>query len=239
MSIVRAAPLLDARLALAASFIRMGERICDVGTDHAYLPISLILRGISPYAVATDVHAPPLDRARRNAEKWGCADRMVFILADGVSSLDLASRGVRVLLICGMGGELIARILDEAPYTRTDPVRAVLQPMSSAIDLRIYLARAGYRIIDERLAASVGRIYTCMSVVYDGVSRVLSPAALLLGESHIRRGAQEPLFMPYLQREIDAVRRRREGLRRGGADTAADDALLAELGRIAEAQPNV
>lgn len=226
-------PSLDQRLSLAASFVRHGSPICDVGTDHGYLPIFLLLSGRSPYAVVSDIHTMPLEKARVHAQKYGCTDRMRFCLTDGIADLPLASLGIRDILICGMGGELIARILEQAPYTRTDGVRCILQPMSSAADLRQLLAPAGYRIEEERLTEAAGKIYTCMAVSYDGVSRCPSPTELLLGEQIIPNGtADDPVFVAYLRRETEAVRKRRDGRRSGGFSTTEDDALLAELERI-------
>ncbi len=228
-------PALDARLALAASLVRAGAVVADVGTDHAYLPIWLILAGVCPRAVASDINEGPLNSARAHAEKYGVADRIYFALADGVSQIDLAALSVSDIAVCGMGGEMIAGILDVAPYTRKAGVRCILQPMSSVEDLRRYLARAGYRIEDERLAEAAGRVYTCLAVSYDGQVRTLSPAEALLGAANIRRGAEEPLFMPYLLREWKSSVKKYRGRLAGGLDTSAEKALLDELTAIADA----
>ena len=228
-------PLTDDRLNLAASFVRPGCVVCDVGTDHAYLPIRLILTGICPRAVATDVNEAPLAKARENAARYGCTSRMSFYLADGLADLDLRSEGVQDILICGMGGELIARILENAPHTREDEVKCILQPMSKAADLRQYLAGRGYRIEDERLAGAAGKIYTCLHVSYDGIIRDYSPAEYLLGAAHIQRGVSgSSLFSDYLIREIHSVQKRQRGLLAGELPTDFEDALLAELYTIAE-----
>ena len=230
-------PMTDARLRLAASFVRPGCIPCDVGTDHGYLPIWLILSGICPRAVVSDVNASPLDNARENAARFGCTARLSFYLADGLDSIDLEKEQVQDILICGMGGELIARILENSDYTRRTGVKCILQPMSSVVDLRQYLARRGYRIEDEKLAGAAGKIYTCLHVSYDGVARDPSPVELLLGEAHIRRGrAGNQWFSDYLLREIRSVRKRRNGLAAGGHDTAFEDDLLAEMHKIAESE---
>ncbi|MBQ8746950.1 MAG: SAM-dependent methyltransferase [Clostridia bacterium] len=226
-------PLLDARLALAASFVREGGIVADVGTDHAYLPIWLIFSGVCPRAVASDINEGPLQSARDHAEKYGVADRMDFVLADGLAAIDLDAIGVTDIAICGMGGEMIAGILDAAPYTRRAGVRCILQPMSSVEDLRTYLARTGYVIEDERLAEAAGRIYTCLAVSYDGQSRTLTPAQTLLGAAHIDRGAAEALFAPYLLREYRSVQKKYRGRLAGGLDTSAEKELLTELQQIA------
>lgn len=227
-------PVLDARLALAASFVRKGAVVADVGTDHAYLPIWLLLSGVCPRAVASDINEGPLMSAREHAAKYGVEDRILFALADGVSDIDLSAAGVTDIAVCGMGGEMIAGILDAAPYTRKTGVRCILQPMSSAEDLRRYLARSGYKIEDEKLAEAAGRIYTCLSISYDGTVRSPSPAEILLGEAHIRRGSGAgEIFSRYLLREYRSAMKKYRGRLAGGLDTSAEAALLAELEAIA------
>lgn len=228
-------PPLDERLALAASFVRPGSVVCDVGTDHAYLPLWLLTHGICPRAVACDINEGPLQSAREHAARFGCTDRMSFYRADGLNGVDLEAEGVRDIVICGMGGELIARILTEAEYSRKEGVRAVLQPMSSVEDLRASLAEGGYRIEDERLAFAAGRVYTCMSVVWDGVVRSFLPVQLLLGDAHIRRGRDGgELFCEYLRLHVQSVEKRKTGLERGGYDASAENELLCKLYAIAE-----
>lgn len=228
-------PLTDDRLNLAASFVRPGCVVCDVGTDHAYLPIRLLLSGVCPRAVVSDVNAAPLAKAKENAARYGCTSRMSFYLADGLSRMDLAGENVKDILICGMGGELIARILENAPYTREEGVKCVLQPMSKAADLREYLARRGYRIEDEKLAGAAGKVYTCIHVSYDGIVRDFTPGEYLLGVAHIQRGsAGNPLFADYLIREIRSVEKRQKGLLAGELPTDFEDALLSELYTVAE-----
>ncbi len=226
-------PVLDARLALASSFVRKGGIVADVGTDHAYLPIFLLLTDVCPRALASDINEGPLASAREHAAKYGVADRMDFVLADGVAEIDLETLGVTDIAVCGMGGEMIAGILNDAPYTQKSGVRCILQPMSSVEDLRAYLARAGYVIEDERLAEASGRIYTCLAVSYDGQVRTPTPTERILGAAHIRRGAAEVLFAPYLLREYRTAVKKCRGRRAGNLDTSAEAALIAELAKIA------
>jgi tRNA (adenine22-N1)-methyltransferase len=228
-------PPLDQRLALAASFIRPGSVICDVGTDHAYLPIWLLTHGVCSRAVACDINEGPLQSAREHAARFGCTERMSFYRADGLNGIDLEKEQVSDIVICGMGGELIARILAEAEYSRKKGIRAVLQPMSSVEDLRASLAKDGYRIEDERLAFAACRVYTCLSVIWDGVQRTFTPAELLVGQAHIRRGkAAGELFCAHLTRHIQSLEKRKSGLECGGYDASAEKELLREMYAIAE-----
>ena len=223
-------PALDPRLACAASMVRQGAVVADIGTDHAYIPVYLTLAGISPYAVAADINKGPLERARINAEKYGAADRMRFALADGLHGVEPEKDNVRDIVICGMGGELIARIVGESDYTRNPDVHLILQPMTCAGELRAFLASEGYRILDERMCAAVGRIYTCILAAYTGEPYKLTPAELLLGPVNIAH--REELFEGYLEREIARLEIRIAGMERGGADSAEERALLDELEQL-------
>lgn len=207
--------------------IRHGSVIADIGTDHAYIPVYLTMAGISPYAVAADINKGPLERARINAEKYGVADKMRFALADGLHGIEPERDNVRDIVICGMGGELIARIVGESDYTRNPDVHLILQPMSCPDDLRTFLASSGYKILDERMCSAVGRIYTCILAAYTGESYELTPAEKLLGPVNIRH--REELFERYLDQQIARLNIRIAGMERGGTDPADELALLREM----------
>ena len=92
-----------------AALVEPGTTLIDVGTDHAYLPLHLLLAGqVVPPVWATDVNAGPLDRARRSAAACGAADKLIFALTDGLKGLDPAC--AETVVIAGMGGENIADI---------------------------------------------------------------------------------------------------------------------------------
>jgi tRNA (adenine22-N1)-methyltransferase len=220
-------PVLDPRLSCAASMVRQGAAAADIGTDHAYIPVYLTLAGISPRAIAADINKGPLERALINAEKYGAAENIRFVLTDGLHGIPLEEDGIRDIVICGMGGELIARIVGESEYTRNPDVHLILQPMSCPDDLRTFLAEAGYRIIDEKMCESAGRIYTCILTAYTGEAYTLTPAEKLMGPANIRKGGE--LFLRHLEREISRLHIRIAGMERGGTDSSAETQLLHEL----------
>ena len=78
---------LTPRLGLLASWVRPGAKLADVGTDHAYLPVWLMLHGGVSSAIASDLRSGPLQRARENAQAWGVADRLDLRLCDGLSGI--------------------------------------------------------------------------------------------------------------------------------------------------------
>ena len=230
-------PLLDSRLSLAASFVRDGAVIADIGTDHAYLPIHLVLSKKARAAIAADINESPLERARINCEKFEVSDRITLCLADGLRALPLRELSVTDIIICGMGGELIASILNASDYVKNPAVRLILQPMSQAARLRSYLAENGFRTVDGALARAQDKLYQCIVCEYDGTVRSPSPAALELGEENINK-APDAVFFETLEALIKKTERAIEGRRLGGLDNGELEALLFELYQIRKAKGN-
>ncbi len=225
---------LDNRIAAAASLVRDGAVIADIGTDHGYLPIILLLKGKISFAAAADLREGPLSRAMSNAKKYGVEDSIRFFCTDGLKEIPLDELHITDIVICGMGGELIARILSECSYIQNDKIQLILQPMSAVEELRAYLAGNGFAVWEERIAYSKGKLYQCIAARYDGISHFYTPAQLLLGKQTLLRGAADPLFAPLLQRYILKTQREYAGKSRGGADAAESEALLTELIQIAK-----
>lgn len=218
---------LDARLLAAASFVRRGAVLADVGTDHAYLPIYLIERGLISRAVAADIGEGPIARARAHIAAAGYADRIETVRTDGLCGLDAC--GITDIAICGMGGELIARILSDAPFTRDPAVRLILQPMTRAAVLRQYLAKNGFAMIAEKPCRAAGRVYSCLCASYDGVVRTLSPAEAEVGNPACETAEEQDAFRELLARKIAATEVRIAALCGAGRACDEDKALLEGL----------
>lgn len=175
---------LDARLEAAAQFIRGGV-VADVGTDHAYLPISLLRRGLCSYAVATDIHRGPAEVAAAHLGANGIGEeRATVLLTDGLHGTEQFSP--TDICIFGMGGEMIARIIDEAPWIKSPSIRLILQPMTRMEFLRDFLDKTGFAIREEKLVKT-DRIYHIICAEYDGKVRSHTPLELLLGAHNMRR----------------------------------------------------
>jgi len=223
---------LDPRLASAASFVRKNASVADIGTDHAYLPIYLLQSGIAKSAVAADINRGPLERAKADAARYSMGSELSFCLSDGLRGIDLEGEKITDIIICGMGGELIARIVGESEYTKKPGVRLILQPMTAADDLRAFLDEAGYAVIDEKLSAAAGKIYCCIAAEYDGICRTSTPAELLLGKKNIEN--REPLFREYAAGILKKLNTRINGLKTGGHDCSAEEECRAEIEKITE-----
>lgn len=212
---------LSPRLRLVAELVPHDARFADVGTDHAYLPVWLILHGVIDKAIASDLRPGPLERARETAEKYSVADRIDFRLCDGLTGLRAGE--ANAIVIAGMGGETIANILAGAPWTKEKEITLILQPMSSQPDLRLWLSENGYAIEKECIAREGKTLYTIM-LVKAGEMKTLTPAELWAG-----RQSQDPLRGEMLDHVAGKVRRALEGQR---AAVHKDEAAMEQLTQI-------
>ena len=215
---------LTPRLRSVAELVPRGAQFADIGTDHAYLPVWLLQRGIITKALACDLRQGPLDRARATAEKYGLTKQMDFRLCDGLAGV--APGEADTIAIAGMGGETIAAILAAAPWVWEQSCLLLLQPMSAQPQLRLWLQQHGYTIAREILTREGDTIYTTFQV-QSGPMPELTAGELWAGRQS--RGEAAPLRSEYLNRLIDQTGRAVEGLRR--STRSADAGRLDEMER--------
>lgn len=198
---------LGPRLRQCAAFVRPGSRMADIGTDHGYLPVWLTRRQICPHAIAADINAGPLARARETANTYRAADLVELRLSDGLAALKRDE--VDDIVIAGMGGELIAAILGRAPWIREETLRFILQPMSHPEKLRAFLYEHGFALLQEETVLDSGRLYTVMLSAFTG--HVLSPT---LEECYLGRLGEStsPYTPAYLTRQAALLVKRKAGL---------------------------
>ena len=137
------------RLKRLASLVQKGETVADIGTDHGYLPLFLCQKGTSPRAVLIDVNAGPLAKAKENSREEALGNRLDFRLGDGLEPLKKGE--VDCCILAGMGGLLIAELLDwDLPKTITFR-KYILQPRNHVGKLIYWLTGNGFRIEKETL----------------------------------------------------------------------------------------
>lgn len=196
---------LDPRLRLCAEFVRDGAKMADVGTDHAYLPVWLEKQGRIRSAIAADVRSGPLEKARENLERYR-TEHIVIRHSDGLRNI--RPEEADDIVIAGMGGELIARIVSEAPWVRQPEKHLILQPMTCALELREFLRQNGFWITREEAVETRGRVYTVMLVRWQA-------QPLAFGELYPYVGALQsdtPTARLYLEKQLGALRVRGKGL---------------------------
>ena len=140
--------MISKRLIAIANMVKEGMIVCDVGTDHTYLPIYLIESGKTDKAYAIDNKPGPLKQAEKSLKEHGLEDKITLILSDG---LEKAPLDTECIVIAGMGGELIVSIL-EANLQRMENVREVIvQGNTSVQKIRQYISAQKYTILDENV----------------------------------------------------------------------------------------
>ena len=148
---------LSMRLKTVAAAVTPGGRVADVGTDHAYVPIWLVEHDLAAEAIASDVKEGPLSRAETHIRERGLEGRIRTRLGSGLEPLD--PEEVDTVIIAGMGGDLICRLLEARTVFFSFGKEFVLQPQSECFKVRHLLHRYGYRIDREWMVYEDGHYY--------------------------------------------------------------------------------
>ena len=205
---------LSERLERVVSFVRPCASAADIGTDHALVPVELVRRGIVKKALAMDVRPGPLSRAKEQISRAGLSDQIEPRLSDGLAALK--PQEAETVIIAGMGGELIIRILTEGRHMWDSVAQWVLSPHSEVFKVRGWLLENGFSIEKEDMVCEDGKYYVLMDVRRAG-SGIESPARdaefvrLLYGDGLIRE--RNPVLAQYLKEEEQMLMEREASLR--------------------------
>lgn len=219
--------MLAPRLLACAALVRPGAHVCDVGTDHALLPVYLVQEGIASDVIASDIGEGPLQSAERTIVRNGLTGQIRTLLSDGLAKVPAE---VTDIVIAGMGGETITGILSGCPFS-LEGKRLILQPMTKAEVLRLWLFTHGFAIREERCVREEKRLYTVLCVEYTGAKYKMPVWAMWIGAMDLH----DPDGMAYAERQLAQLTRRSEAMRRAGTpDEAADEASEALRRRLEE-----
>ena len=180
--------MISKRLETVASFVPQGAVLLDVGSDHAYLPIELVEKGHIERAIAGEVVVGPYQSAVKNVENNGLSDKIQVRLANGLAAFEESDQ-VSVITIAGMGGRLIASILEEGFDKLANVDRLILQPNNREDDLRSWLQDHGFQIIAESILEEAGKFYEI----------------LVVEAGEMKLSARDNRFGPFLSREVSPV----------------------------------
>lgn len=208
---------LGARLGLCASMVRPQAALADVGTDHAYLPVWLALQNRIVSAVAADVRPGPLEKAKEHIARYRVGDVVSVRLSDGLDRI--RPEEADDVVMAGMGGILIARIITGTTWLKDPGKHLILQPMTSAEDLRRCLSQEGFSVRRESAVRDEGHVYTAMLCVYDPPNRMTGRLYPYIG----RISAKTPENRAYLRSRMAHLQNRIGGLRIQGDERQAEE----------------
>lgn len=196
--------------------------VADVGCDHAYLSVFLALSKTVKLVIASDVIEGPLASAKENIEKYRCGDRVIPVLTDGLTGLELFH--LTDIVICGMGGDTICSILANSRFIKKIGMRLILQPMTFSDRVCEFLSENGFSIECERYALEKKRAYRVIYAVYDGKRSVISKCEALSGVAPILSQDAEA-YRFFCRKQTEKLRKRAEGLKKEQKDIS----LISEL----------
>ncbi|MEW9097243.1 MAG: class I SAM-dependent methyltransferase [Clostridiaceae bacterium] len=146
----------------------MVDKCCccaDIGTDHGYIPIYLIKKGLCDKAIASDINKGPCDKAKRNIKREELEDKIECRIGGGFTTIEVGEANVAI--IAGMGGNLIRDIIEEKIEVFKNLDYAIVQPVQNPEVLREYIYSKGYTIIEEELCFEEGIYYEIIKIQYD------------------------------------------------------------------------
>lgn len=189
---------LSQRLSSVASMVTAGNCLADVGTDHGYVPIYLYERNVIPRAIAMDVNKGPLERATLHIAESGMKEAIETRLSDGLAALKPGEADS--VVIAGMGGPLIIRILSAYPEVTASLKELILQPQSEIPEVRMWLYEQGYEIVEEHMVFEDGKYYPMFKAVKNSQAEKLTDLEYKYGKLSVLE--EKSVLKAYLVREI-------------------------------------
>ena len=203
---------------MICAYIDRCRTFADIGCDHGYCTQYVLKNRLCDGAIISDVSAKSLNKAEKLLapfiEKGVCR----AVCCDGLREIPEDAEQV---LIAGMGGEEIIKILSEGFIPR----KFILQPMKNADKLRRYLIDRGCKIIADDIFKD-NKFYFIIKGERSGGCASYTAQQLAFGRDSLKN----PVFREYAAEEL---RKRSELLKTcGGSGT---DKIMREMRFIAEA----
>lgn len=222
------------RLRMVTGMVKEEGVVADVGCDHAYISIDLLLRNIVKKTIALDINPSPLQKAKENIELYGLTDRVSLRLSDGLEKLNADEADI--IVIAGMGGALGVKILSEGAACVDSAKELVLQLQSELDKVRLYLHTIGFAIVEEDMCIDEGKFYTAIRAVHSDSPKDCTKAVYLkFGKYLLLR--KHPVLKEFLLKEYDKALRIRENLLQMQTENALQrlPGLDTEIGELEEA----
>ena len=154
--------------------------LCDVGSDHAYLPTFLLLKEQIDFAIAGEVVEGPYKAAQKMNVVYSLGDRLSVRFGDGLSVIQPKDE-VNIISICGMGGSLIRDILNKGQDNIAPNTLLILQPNMASNHVRQWINDHRSSIIDEIVLKDHHHYYEIIVAIYQQEGRPLNEQEILFG----------------------------------------------------------
>ncbi|WP_075718452.1 tRNA (adenine(22)-N(1))-methyltransferase [Roseburia sp. 499] len=187
---------LSRRLSAVANLVTITGILADVGTDHGYIPVFLAGQKRIQRAIAMDVNQGPLERAKEHIRQYELEDRIETRLSDGLNALK--PKEAEGIVIAGMGGNLMKRILMQGEEVAKTAKELILQPQSEIMEFRRFLWESGYVITAEDMVLEDGKYYPMMRATYRS-NRKNEPDILAFKYGEKLLEQKHPVLRQYLQ----------------------------------------
>ena len=224
---------LSKRLETAASYVEKGARLADIGSDHAYLPCNLAQKGLIEFGIAGEVVLGPFSSAKKQIAASRLEGTVEARLGNGLEVIESNDR-IDTITICGMGGDLIARILDAGfEEGELDNVkRLILQPNNAEMKLRHWLTDNNFEIMTETILEENSKIYEI--IIAEPATEVskLSSGDYLFGK--FLRSEKNAIFVRKWESEIQKYEYILRSLEQSHRDIAEKKAEVLRMIEITE-----
>ena len=193
---------LSKRLKALANMVTDGNRLADIGTDHGYIPIYLCQTGKIPSALAMDIGKGPLQQAQTHIAEHGLSEQIKTRLSDGMAALQFGEADT--ILIAGMGGGLVMKILSEGAEKLTGKEELILQPQSEIALVREFLRVRNFQILNEDMILEDGKYYPMMKVSQQKAAEQtkILPQEVADAFGPVLLQKRHPVMKEWLEREL-------------------------------------
>ena len=171
---------LDNRLMAIAELVRKDKVFADIGTDHAYLPVYLVEKGIINKGIAADLRVGPLENARDAVVSYGYPEQIELRLSDGLDNFK--ENEVEEIAVAGMGGLLISSFIERTHWLKNENIHLILQPMTHVEELRKTLFDNNFIIDKEVVAKDSDKLYIILSCYYYSDKTAYTDLDLIVGK---------------------------------------------------------
>lgn len=199
---------LSKRLQTIADMVQV-VTLADIGTDHGYIPIFLLQKKKITYAIASDVHKGPLQRAEKNGSRYGVLEKMDLRLGSGFSKIQ--KNEVDGAVVAGMGGMLTISLLSEGRSIVKQLKQLIVQPQQDIPEVRKFIHSIGFAIAAESMLMEDGKYYTVIDA-RPGIECYDKEIEYLFGRKLIEQ--RSPVLKQYLLMVLAQNWKIEEGLRK-------------------------